>query len=876
MRKHLQLHLCASLLPVVMMLGTASVAAAQETHAHMEVSAEPPPASVRTMRWSDPAAWPDGKVPGAGDAVTIARDMEVVLDVTPPALRSLTVDGSLRFSNDLDLGLETEWIYLRGGQLHIGSEGVPYTHNATITLTDNYPGENINTMGDRGIVLMGGTLSMHGDREHSWTKLARTAEAGTTEIEVLDASGWRTGDEIALASTDFNPRQAEKRTISAINGNVITLDRGLEYMHFGAITFGVDQRGEVGLLTRNIRVQASEDSEDTYFGGHIMAMPGSQVQVSGVELSRMGQHLHLARYPMHWHLLGEGQGQYIQNSSIHDTYSRCVTVHGTNNVRVENNVTFNTVGHCFFLEDAVETGNHFVRNLGIMTKCHPTLPCIPTNLSPGGSPPGLGAAGQNSQHVLLPSDNTVSTFWITNPNNNFVDNVAAGSDQIGFWFALPINGIGQFNGTADGLNTFPRRSPLGEFRGNVAHSNFDGMMFDRGPSPDNRVSVVGSNYHTGRVDPADPDSQRVESVFEDFTSYKNRHGGIWGRGKMHLFRNLRVADNAMGFTHAAGDLASNAFSSRIVDSIFVGESENIGNPSTPAEIAYGRSMPQPQADYPIRGYEYYDFRQELENVTFLNFEENATRNAGAISYLLYTSFGISTENSVKGMEFIDAKPVYFPPLDESWASDFGSRSGWSGAVFHDLDGSVGGIPNSYVVIDNGIASDEDACELRPAWNAAVCRGDFGRIGIGPVGSGGPGLAGPGAAATGAPPPVAARPPAPPLPITLSRNGRHMEYSGETTIRSGAEVKVDTARTAVSLSLREMDNGSWVIFELPGFSAPAAGARQNSLAALRAASATSYYQDDDALWVKLVVANSGNEGGFAARTSIEVNRQVVPS
>jgi cell migration-inducing and hyaluronan-binding protein len=136
----------------------------------------------------------------------------------------------------------------------------------------------------------------------------------------------------------------------------------------------------------------------SYFGGHIMAMAGSEVRISGVELTRMGQHLTLARYPMHWHLVGEGQGQYIRNSAIHDTYSRCVTVHGTDNVRVENNVTFNTVGHCFFLEDGIETGNQFVRNLGIQTKCHPTLPCEPTNSArqrAGAS--GDGGAGQRSR-----------------------------------------------------------------------------------------------------------------------------------------------------------------------------------------------------------------------------------------------------------------------------------------------------------------------------------------------------------------------------------------------------------------------------------------------------------------------------------------------
>jgi hypothetical protein len=44
----------------------------------------------------------------------------------------------------------------------------------------------------------------------------------------------------------------------------------------------------------------------------------------------------------------------------------------------------------------------------------------------------------------------------------------------------------------------------------------------------------------------------------------------------------------------------------------------------------------------------------------VNYEDNATREAGAISYLLYTSFGMSTENSVEGAKFINAKPVHFP------------------------------------------------------------------------------------------------------------------------------------------------------------------------------------------------------------------------
>src|SRR5947207_8289643 len=340
-------------------------------------------------RWSDASTWPDKKVPAKDATVTIDKDMNVVLDVSPPPLRSLTINGKLSFANKTDLELITEWVMVHG-ELEIGTEAKPHTRKATITLTDNVKDEDMSGIGgtndrsDRGIMLMGGTLSLHGDRQNSWTKLARTAEAGSNSIQVLNAAGWRVGDEIVLASTDFDPHQAERRTIAAIRGNTITLDKKLDSMHFGKITFDVDERGEVGLLTRNIRIQASDDAEQSFLGGHVMVMGASKAFVEGVEFNRMGQNLTLARYPIHWHLIGDAKGQYIRNAAIHDTYNRCVTVHGTNLLRVENNVTYNTVGHCFFLEDGAEHGNEFVHNLGIQTKCHTSKACVPTHLAAAG------------------------------------------------------------------------------------------------------------------------------------------------------------------------------------------------------------------------------------------------------------------------------------------------------------------------------------------------------------------------------------------------------------------------------------------------------------------------------------------------------------
>ena len=358
------------------------------------------------------------------------------------------------------------------------------------------------------------------------------------------------------------------------------------------------------------------------------------------------------------------------------------------------------------------------------------------------------------------------------------------------------------------------------------------------------------------------------------------------------------------FTHASGVFGRYAFTSKVVDSLIVGETENIGNPRTDAEKAYGRSLPKPEMpDYPIRGYEYYDYRHDVENVTFRNFEDNATRKTGAISYLMFTSFGVSSKNSVEHVKFVNAKPVYFPPMERKWGSDNGGSTAYKTAVIRDKDGSFGDGPNSYVLINDGvndsIAADPGACEFKPAWNAAVCKGDVGRLDIGgPGGGGGVGARGPGAApGAGAGPgagggPGAGAGPGRPAgfggpggpgggfgaggagaaaqpPVVLSRNGKQYNLT-RTNVRAGTEIKVTTERPSLSLRLSELDRGSWVILELPGFTAATSGTPQESLDALRRASDTSYYKDKDAIWIK-VVSNGDSGGGPLGGTSLQVSR-----
>ena len=160
--------LLASLLPAFLLVSVSAVVQAQ--------SAGSPAAS----RWSDPATWPDKKVPAKDDVVTIEKDMNVILDVSPPPLHGIKLNGTLSFADNKDLELTTEWIMVHG-TLEIGTEAKPHTRKATITLTDNVKDEDMSGVGgttdrsDRGIMMMGGTLNLHGNRTNSWTKLSKTA-----------------------------------------------------------------------------------------------------------------------------------------------------------------------------------------------------------------------------------------------------------------------------------------------------------------------------------------------------------------------------------------------------------------------------------------------------------------------------------------------------------------------------------------------------------------------------------------------------------------------------------------------------------------------------------------------------------------------------
>ena len=688
-------------------VGGAKVALAVDTTFPNEVwlGSKPTPAPGGAQLWSDPGTW-GGTVPIETSSVTIPAGKRVILDRNAK-VKNVNVLGTLEFA-DQDLELTTDYIMLHG-KLSVGSAAKPFTKKATLTFT-GISGENVMDMGTRGILNMNGTLELFGEGGRTpWTRLSATAAKGAVQIQVDRAGGWKVGDRIALASTDYDFAQAEEFTLTAVSGNTLTLSAPLKYEHFGqAQSYGgkiLESRAEVALLSRNITVQGDASSETSKFGAQVMTMGSGQAHIDGVEFTRVGQKKATGRYPIHFHLLGDGgANSFVKNSSIHNSYNRCLTVHGTNKLTIQNNAAYNAPGHCYFLEDGAETGNVLEGNLGFSIR-------RPADAD-----------------RLLPTDNRPSVFWITHPNNVVRNNVAAGAEWgVGFWYALPQKPMG-LSSSQTGI--FPLRSALGEFSGNLAHSSGEtGLDVDHGP--DANGNQTGNAHHIARADPADENSTILVSTFANFSAYKNRTRGVWLRGTEHRLTGAILADSAVGATFASNK-------SYLENSVVVGETANKGNPQSWEKVGPdGRSLPFPWEDandllhggykFPIRGFEYYDGLVGARNVNFFNFTPNATRQAGALSYLRNNRFSLVPQNFLEEATFSSANPVYQENPEAN-------RDGDLSAVFVDVGGVVTGTAGKSVVVNNPFLNKD--CTLKAEWNSLICPNQYTSFGLERVGGSG--------------------------------------------------------------------------------------------------------------------------------------------
>ena len=89
-------------------------------------------------RWSNRLSWPSGAVPIANESVEILPGWNMLYDVAEVdshILSMLQINGRLTFEDGVkDLHLKSKYIFVRAGELIIGTSTTPFVNNARITL----------------------------------------------------------------------------------------------------------------------------------------------------------------------------------------------------------------------------------------------------------------------------------------------------------------------------------------------------------------------------------------------------------------------------------------------------------------------------------------------------------------------------------------------------------------------------------------------------------------------------------------------------------------------------------------------------------------------------------------------------------------------
>ena len=408
----------------------------------------------------------------------------------------MQIFGSLSILSGTQLRARSIYV-AESGTLKIGSAESPATnvrvhleHSDCEVVADV---QKADCLRDGQLVSLG-TLLVHGAPKTPWSTLAVTAPAGSASIVVEECDGWVVGDRLVVAPTggealsytavinygDPSPLanyEAEERAIAAVSENLsgctVTLDAPLAHRHRGEMVHGVVPiHAEVANLDRSIvftgpplhwrevekPIRGGQGITTVQAGGGLMVMEWARVERCG--------RVALGQYCVHLHLVGKCASCAVRGVVVDGGVNKGITIHGTHDATVEENVVYDLRGASIYVEDGNEVGNLVKKN---------ALICP----SFGGGGLG-GVANDGSGRVLqrcvcdcvpehADSDkNEQAAIYVLSPSNDFVGNRVCGHENAFFsnhqggrnW------GIGAANGKVCLLS-----SPFGRFEGNVFHNN---------------------------------------------------------------------------------------------------------------------------------------------------------------------------------------------------------------------------------------------------------------------------------------------------------------------------------------------------------------------------------------------------------------------
>ncbi|KAI7839068.1 hypothetical protein COHA_007210 [Chlorella ohadii] len=448
-------------------------------------------------RWDDPNTW-GGRVPSPSSVITLPANSKVLLGAcmlqSGATYKQIVIPaGSELILADEDMAIDVGSIMVSGA-LRAGGPDCRLASRITVTFHPQ-PGVDVYNMAIW--VQKGGELDLHGKLfTPTWTRLAQTANAGASSLQLQDpVRSWEAGQQVVVTTTiwkDEQENQNEVVTISSVSsdGRTMYLTQPLQYQHYG----GPEYQAEVGLLSRYILGDAS--TEQSKRGVHIRNE--GRARIRGVQAFRAGQNNVLGAYPFHWHFAGDASGQMATDNSVYRSFYRCYTIHATNNLLLQNNVGFDVQGHCFYIEDGVEEYNTIDHNLAAY---------VHVIGSPAAGYDQSGQTFRESPGMPQPSDAAASGFYVTNPNNRLSNNAASGGYS-GFIYPVLPKPIGP----SRWVNIVPASRPMLRFDGNSAHSSgymwfqagclyFGGLIYED-PKDNNRLYYNGGRHEFTTMDAA--------------------------------------------------------------------------------------------------------------------------------------------------------------------------------------------------------------------------------------------------------------------------------------------------------------------------------------------------------------------------------------
>ncbi len=668
------------------------------------------------------------EVPKTNGDTIIPADVEAVINGNY-STGLLNVIGKLSCPLTGNYNLSVTGV-LVSGEINCGTYDNPVTGkirfkirgHRTLSMTMDHMGNTMtHSMGKKAFaVVSGGRVNMYGHRGKSyWVRLAGNATPLADIINVNAGVGWQVGDSIAIAPSDYDYLQAEEFTITQrISSTSYKIHRRPSFTHYGSDktytqgsrSWTLRSAAEVGNMTRNIVIETEEDmrstslpEDDRYIGAHMMVMPGGFAYIDSVEFANMGQAGEMARYPFHWHLAGNVNGQFIRNSSIHHSFQRCVTVHGTNWATVQNNFCYDHRGHGIFLEDGNEVFNVIDKNL-VMKSMRPYSGR--SLLESDSTVRANGVATTGTQHRRF---SPPAAYWISNPKNTIKNNVAAGSQGTGFWMSFENKELCNRDECSN-----PSTSTTTQFDNNISKASTVGMTWD------------GARVNRQVANPNNPDNDfEIDSVlysppniptFVGNQVMKSKLVGLYTRSKTSNFDQTVTADNGWHHFHA--------YNQRIRNSVMIGE----GPYQTDAGRVSISSSADSQGHY---GIVLYDGPFELQNVHFAHFSTTTrtiASTSGPAKNITATPIGLiggadKFTNRTSGLSF---SPEPLMRIDMH-GRDLGWKDSHVSQSLLDIDGTLTGETNAMVVVDDAF-NRTTSCVRDGATGSAICPAENYKIG----------------------------------------------------------------------------------------------------------------------------------------------------